>query len=226
MTTSKGAFEGNARTWLRVLAVLLSFTCTAGTSRPATAAGNKDRAKKEFAIAEKFYKMGEFSQAVAHYKKAYDLAPFPAFLFNLGQCYKQLDNCERAVFYYSGYLREKPDAPNAAVVTKLLTECRTRLAEEAEATSRAATAKAEVGGNPPHTTSGSATGFALTDPRAPNAPDRRDETAPKSVWSQWWFWGTVAGVVVAGAATTAVLVWGRQVQEEPPSRSLGTIDAR
>ena len=48
--------------------------------------------------------------------------PHGAFLFNIAQCHRQLKNHSKAIFFYEGYLRETPDAPNKEEVTVFLKE--------------------------------------------------------------------------------------------------------
>jgi tetratricopeptide (TPR) repeat protein len=89
-----------------------------------------DQAKALTAQAELDYKVGKFEQALDGYTKAYEVFPTPALLFNLGQCHKLLKNYERATFFFRGYLRDKPDAPNRAVVEGLLADAQKSLDEE------------------------------------------------------------------------------------------------
>jgi hypothetical protein len=51
-------------------------------------------------------------------------------LFNIGQCYRELGNYERASFFLRGYLHEIPKAKNRALVEDLITECESKLAAE------------------------------------------------------------------------------------------------
>lgn len=73
------------------------------------------------------YKVGHFDQALDLYGKAYESYPTPALLFDIGQCHKMLKNYERAIYFFHGYLRDAPDAPNRAFVEKLMAESQTQL---------------------------------------------------------------------------------------------------
>ena len=85
-----------------------------------SAARAQSAAKHAFEQAEVHYKLGRFAQALSGYSRAYELAPLPGFLFNIGQCHRQLGHHERAVFFFRGYLREKPRAKNQRVVKELI----------------------------------------------------------------------------------------------------------
>ena len=74
------------------------------------------------------YNVGDFKAALEEATKAYKLDPIPAILYNLGQVHRALHNWERAEFFYRGYLRGKPDAPNRAAVEKLIEEMQARQA--------------------------------------------------------------------------------------------------
>ena len=52
---------------------------------------------------------GEYGRAVALYKEAYELAPSPGLLFNMGQAYRLDGKCAEAAIMYRSYLRSDPD---------------------------------------------------------------------------------------------------------------------
>jgi tetratricopeptide (TPR) repeat protein len=72
------------------------------------------------------YNVGDFKSALDEATQAYKLDPRPALLYNLGQVNRALHNWERAEFFYRGYLRGRPDAPNRAAVEKLIEEMQAR----------------------------------------------------------------------------------------------------
>jgi tetratricopeptide (TPR) repeat protein len=71
-----------------------------------------EQAKRLFEAAEVHYRLGEFRPAVDSYRAAMRLAPRPNILFNIAQCFRQLKDSEKALFYYRLYLsdwrRENP----------------------------------------------------------------------------------------------------------------------
>jgi len=124
-----------------VVVALLAIAAPAAAGPPAKpkAAGSStaakpqtpiDQAKALTAQAELEYKVGHFQLALNAYSSAYEIYPTPALLFNIGQCHKLLKNHERAVFFFRGYLRDKPDAPNRAQVEGLLADSQRALDEE------------------------------------------------------------------------------------------------
>ena len=76
------------------------------------------------------YNAGEFEKALADATRAYEIAPIPALLYNLGQCHRVLHHWERAAFFYRGYLRGKPTAGNRSEVRALIAEMEANDREE------------------------------------------------------------------------------------------------
>ncbi len=163
-------------------------------------AADRARAKTEFVNAQKAYDVGDFKVALAGYTEAYRLDPRPPFLFNIAQCHRQLNDPERAVFFYSRFLSHygPGKAPNDATAHDLLTESEAKLAAQ-RAAATAAPADAPVV-TPP---------IALTPfPPPPSVPAPEPDVRHSDsdgVLHQWWFW-TVVGVVAAGALIAVALV--------------------
>ncbi len=132
----------------RLAVALATFVGAAMVIASTGSAATPLEAAKDFAThASVEYKVGHFDQALDLYGKAYESYPTPALLFNIGQCHKMLKNYDRAIYFFHGYLRDAPDAPNRAFVEKLMAEAQTdldaqRAAEAAEAKRRAAEASA------------------------------------------------------------------------------------
>jgi len=66
-------------------------------------------AKRHAAEAEKLFSLGLFEQSADEYQKAFIARPIPAFLYNIGQCYRRMGgvaNLEKAVFHFESYLHQ------------------------------------------------------------------------------------------------------------------------
>ena len=70
----------------------------------------RERAKYYYAEGRKNYDLGNFEKAVENFKKAYEELPDGAFLFNIAQSYRQLQDCKNALFFYKRFLSVKKDA--------------------------------------------------------------------------------------------------------------------
>ena len=113
-------------------AALLAVLFGALGALPAAAQATPDEAaaKARYAEAQGFYDTGRFDEALKGFSAAYELKPLPGFLFNIGQCHRQLGNWERARFFYRRYLDVSPTRPkNAAQVESLLKQADVKLAQ-------------------------------------------------------------------------------------------------
>jgi tetratricopeptide repeat protein len=100
---------------------LLAWTLLAAfAASPAHA--DKARAKQLYTDGRKAYDLGKFAEAADLFEKGFAEQPDAVFLYNLGQCHRQLGNNDRALFFYRGYLRNKPDAENRAQVEQLIAD--------------------------------------------------------------------------------------------------------
>jgi tetratricopeptide (TPR) repeat protein len=72
----------------------------------------KQDAKARFVSGQSHYNLNEFPEALVDFKEAYRLFPDAVFLYNLGQCERQLGHNEEAIRFYRNFLRAQPKAPN------------------------------------------------------------------------------------------------------------------
>ena len=193
---------------LRVLARIACVTALAVTMLIGSARAGEDPqtkiAKKHFYAGEKLFALGRFSDALAEYEAAFDAKPLPAFLFNIGQCHRNLHDYDAAIFSYRKYLSLLPDAPNKAEVEDLIREledsqARAKAAEDQRETDRARAATAAAATPPPITANLTA------------------ESHP--FYTRWWLWTGVA--VIAGGTTAYFLTRDRGGL---PSTDLGNVD--
>jgi tetratricopeptide (TPR) repeat protein len=92
--------------WASIIALLMSL----GRSSVADADGRE--AKVHYERGMKAYNLQKFDVALSEFQTAYVEHPDPAFLFNIGQCQRQLAQYEAAAKSYRAYLSQQPDAPN------------------------------------------------------------------------------------------------------------------
>lgn len=90
----------------------------------------RDQAREHAQQGRSLYEEGRYEEALSAYRAAFELAPAPGVLFNLGQCYRHLGDMAQALDHYERYLSEAPTAPNRPTVEALIEQCRTHLAEE------------------------------------------------------------------------------------------------
>jgi len=199
---------------LRIAALLVGLSCV--TALPAAAANPAlDEARQLTSRASVEYDVGHFDQALDLYAKAYERYPKPALLFDIGQCHRLLGHYERAIFFYQGYLRGKPDAANRALVEQFILDSQKQLdAERAAAAAGSAPApvvppSAPAPAEAPLSTPTSSPSQA--DASVP--PATADASSPPAAWSPL----RIAGLATAGAG---VILIGAAIAEGLASSSL------
>ena len=171
-----------------------------------------------FEQAEAKFNVGRFDEALVDYQAAYDAEPLPAFLFNIGQCYRNMGNYERAQFFFRRYTALDPRSPNRPAAERLIAEMDKLATERAvEPVGDRATTTPSLAAPPPSADRQAATAGAMVS--VAEKGGERNERRP--IYRRTWFWVAVSAVVVAGGVATAFAV----AQDDPRS-SLRPIDAR
>lgn len=188
-----------------LLVWILAFAAGAPTVRAGEAPSAQDLAgaRQRYDRAERLYAVGKFKEALDEFTAAYEAAPLPDFLFNIGQCHRRLGHHDEAIFFFTGFL-ERADNVNRADIEALIAE------------QRAAKARDDAKKNETLAGEHAAVAAVITH----SAPVER----PRPMYKKWWLW-TAVGVVVAGGAAT-VLALTLPGHSGLPSGALGTIDAR
>jgi tetratricopeptide (TPR) repeat protein len=200
---------------------LITAACLLGLTPPAlaqeapqSAPGQGDpraQAKVLFEQATADYKVGRFDSALSRYEQAHKLFPAAQFLFNIAQCHRALGNYQRAIFFFEGYLREAPAAPNKDLVEDLIRECREKeaaLSEERRLGLELEQKRLDLAA-------------AAARPRLESRPGPRDEE-PRPLYKKWWFWAVVGGVALTAAGTAWVI--SSSSEGSLPDGSLGNLD--
>jgi tetratricopeptide (TPR) repeat protein len=153
-------------------------------------------ARRLFESGTGHYNLGELKEALADFQGAYRLVHEPTLLFNIGQCYRRMDQPRQAADMFRAYRREQPDAANRAEVDRLIREM----------DERAPPLPGPVVPIEDTTTT------TLT--KAPPPPGRTP------VYRRWWLWTAVGAVVVTGVAIGLGVGLS---QSGGPTSDLGTV---
>lgn len=181
-----------------LMVLLFCATALAGREDPAVT-----QARALYEVGTKNYRVGNYREALEAFKQAYLVKRDPAFLFNLGQCYRQLGDLENEVREYRAYLMEQPSAPNRADVEQFIAEAEKEIARRREAN--------------------------LAKPAPPITPPPAQPTPPPATGekprSRWWIPVLAAGavLVVGGAVTGAVLATRPGEAPTHPGADTGVI---
>ena len=204
----------------------------AAVAAPATVAAGDKASRELFQRAEKSFNLGRFPEALADYQAAYEAKSLPAFLFNIAQCYRNMQSYERARFFFRRYLALDPRTSNRRLVEDLIAEM-TRELDKSEKSEKAEQVEKsdDHQAAPAALVAAPAPAPAVAPPPAPPPPApvpalalEREAPPPaesRPIYKRWWFW-TGAGALVAAGVVTAILI----ARSGNPQGSLGTIDGR
>jgi hypothetical protein len=194
---------------------VLAFAAVPAEVSAATPAPVAERPGRAlFERAEANFNIGKFAEALADYRAAYEAEPLPAFLFNIGQCYRNMGDYESAGFYFRRYTVLAPRGSHREVAERLIAE----MSERAEPP-RPSPALPSLAA-----TTGSAGAVVGQDPFAPALRQSRDTPATPPVsrplHRRAWFWIGLTAVAASGIAVGLVL------SRDDPQGTLPSIDAR
>ena len=140
----------------------------------------------------RLYQLGRYQEAIAEYRRAYELRADPPFLFQIAESYRQLGATEQALFYYDRFLAGAAEGPDRDDAEERVSELERLRAGPAVAATPA--------------------GLATTAGPGPGAKQ------PTPVWRRWWVWTAVGAVLTAGVIAAALA--GRS-ESSIPSTDLG-----
>jgi tetratricopeptide (TPR) repeat protein len=201
---------------------------------------DKAQAKTHFETATRYYDVQEYEKAIAEYKAGYLAKPDPAFLFNIGQCYRKVGNTEKAQEFLKLFLNKaEPDDPNRANVEARIRDLETDemfkedlRRGETRTTIKTISAKPVEGSIADPDDSEEKSSFSKRS--SPFVTESNSEIprfqvivpaelATIPIYKTWWFW-TGVGAVAVGAVVTAVLLSSGN-ESKIPSTSLGSQGA-
>ncbi len=107
----------------RMVVAVLVVACFTG-ARAEALDDREQQARRHYADGTMHLGAGRPDEAVASFKRAYELAPAPALLFNIAQAYRAGHDRERAIYYYEAYLREAPTGADREFALARLGELR------------------------------------------------------------------------------------------------------
>jgi tetratricopeptide (TPR) repeat protein len=214
--------------------ILVASLVQTPRARAAPGAPSPDKQARElFQKAEISFNLGKFVEALADYQAAYQAKPLAPFLFNVAQCYRNMQDYERARFFFRRYLALDPRTPNRRMVDDLISEMSGKLENgkndgKTDATALALSVPAAGGAsamrddaatrlNLSASAPASPTGLAIATDGGRAAPDAR----PPAIYKRWWFWAGV-GALAVGATAVAIAT----ARPGAPHGSLATIDGR
>jgi hypothetical protein len=130
-------------------------------------AEDAQHARELFQEGNTFFDVGQFDKAIDAWQRGYKEKSDPGFLYNIAQAYRLSGDPAKAIFFYRGFLRNSPKAPNRVEIEAKISALQKQLTEQEHA-------KAPAAATPPP---------AFTAPPAsspPPAPAAAPSIAPNS----------------------------------------------
>jgi tetratricopeptide (TPR) repeat protein len=191
------------------LALLLALGLVAAPSVRAVAApdAREIQAREDFAA-------GRYQQAAEIFARLYAETLHPNYLRNIGRCYQNLGDADRAITSFRDYLRK---AKSLSADERTEIEGYIKEMQELKRSREGGAAKPPAEDASPARTGAPAAAAPPPAPKAPPPPPAEtkidltakapppvspvDESPP--IYERWWFWAAVVGVVGAGVGVAA-----------------------
>lgn len=198
---------GRTGRWAALLGALVLATGLAGAARA-------DQTHDDELKARKLFGAGNYKGALDIYTDLFARTPHPTYMRNIGRCYQNLGEPERAISSFREYLRTAKDLTPASrqEVEGFIKEMEDL--QRSRAAPPPAAAPPPVAPPPPKLEAPPPAASAST-PTAGESPLTLKSEPPAeesgSVFGRWWFWtgaavvvaGVVAGIVIASSSSGA-----------------------
>jgi tetratricopeptide (TPR) repeat protein len=189
------------RAWVSLLTAVVVSLAT-----PAFAAPKDNREMK----ARELFAGQHYQEALDLYIKLYAEKLHPNYLRNIGRCYQNLGDPEKAIGSFREYLRKARSLPaeERAEIEGYIKEMEDLKKQRETPPPPPPPPHHEESRPPDYTPPPPPQHLVITPP----PPKHDEETGP--VYTRWWFW-TAAAVVVAGATVGALAASGTFKAKEP-----------
>ena len=137
----------------------------------------------------------------------------PGFLFNIGQCHRNLNNYDKALFSFKQFLRAKPDTNKREAVEKLIEQWKQQKAEQERI-------KREEKERERKRKEKEAQQRELDKKLQLQMLSQKNDTPPPPstpFYKSWWFWVPVVAVAVAGGAVGTYFALRPTEAQMPPA---------
>jgi tetratricopeptide (TPR) repeat protein len=174
----------------------------------ATPAETKAHARRLFEQGQAHYDLGEYDDAIAAFREAYEISSAPALLFNIAQSHRLKGDCARALQVYRHFVRLDPNSPHRLSaeghITSLSAECEHPV--PATPAPSSSTSASEPPGRPPAGNTGDG-GMSMEPAPAQTAPPAPKPAGPAKGPPRYVVLGLLSGGLALAGAAAAVHVW-------------------
>jgi hypothetical protein len=201
------------------LGCVVAFGLALAAPRGAGAADTRElKAREEFAA-------GRYQQALDLFAKLYAESLHPTYLRNIGRCYQNLGDPDKAIISFRDYLRKQK-----SITPEERAEIEGFIAEMEQLKKQRAASGASPGAPPPESRSPAPPNDESTIAPLPAAPAPKDTGAPETlvsapathptdeaspIYTRWWFW-TIVGAAAVGAGLGIAAATGSFTKTQEP----------
>jgi tetratricopeptide (TPR) repeat protein len=163
-----------------------------------------DEVERHVTLGQRHLEHGRYQEAIAEFRRAYELRDDPHFLFDIAEAYRQLGIVDRALFFYDRYLAALPDATDRD-------EVEARIAELQQARTSAIPRPLSLAPRMDRD--------VVVVPVPLEGAPARGAGHQRPIWRRWWFWTAVGVALAAGAIGIAATT--NRSEATTPSTDLG-----
>jgi tetratricopeptide (TPR) repeat protein len=209
-------------------ALVLVVVLLAGVGVARAADPTAEKARAHFQQGDTYFKLEKYPIALQEFEQAYMAKQDPSFLYNIAQCHRLMGNRAEAVRFYKRYLNDAPAAANRPVAEKHIRDLESALgAEELTGAHVAPPGPAAPAGEhpamppprpaqPPPPVALDARPPPPSDAMLTSPPPALSQSDDRPIYTKWWFWTAVGGVVVTGLL---VALWLNRDPSCPDART-------
>ncbi|HXI59766.1 MAG TPA: tetratricopeptide repeat protein [Polyangia bacterium] len=96
-------------------------------------AEDAQHARELFQEGNTYFDVGQFDKAIDAWQRGYKEKSDPGFLYNIAQAYRLSGDPAKAIFFYRGFLRNSPKAPNRVEIEAKISALQKQLTEQEHA---------------------------------------------------------------------------------------------
>jgi tetratricopeptide (TPR) repeat protein len=194
----------DAKNVLRALAVasLLAAATSAHAAPPDPPAApapapvdGRAHAKRLFEQGQAHYDLGEYDEAIAAFREAYEISSAPALLFNIAQAHRLKGDCPRALQVYRHFVRLDPDSLHRSAAEGQIAALSAQCEHKGDAAAPSMPGRNETND----------AGVSFVPPAEPAAPARPASRAAPT--TRYLTIGLLSGGLALVGVATALHVW-------------------
>ncbi|MDO9018995.1 MAG: tetratricopeptide repeat protein [Deltaproteobacteria bacterium] len=110
--------------WMLPMVAALDLLGTCASAQPLDLRRRRAEARAAFEAAEQAWRESDYPRALAGFRRAQELSPHPATLYNVARAEEQVGHVDAAIEAYEAYLRAAPEASDADEVRRTIASLR------------------------------------------------------------------------------------------------------